>query len=213
MYKEENSTPQHHPAAHCHARQTGKSSRCCTEKLTITVLSGACHIPRVPPLRREATLSGAKESWGVARGDRKPWCPIPFCPSPREGRVLHAAACKSPPAAGRRQPPRPGRGTSPHAAACKSPPAAGRRQPPRPGRGASCTPQRAKLLAAEGGNYNPSEGRVSPPAAHRRIGGGLPSADGKNAACACFCPCPGGHIPVGDYSHFSQTSGQYPTVA
>ncbi len=144
--------------------------------------------PSRPPLRREATLSGAKESWGVARGDRKPWCPIPFCPSPREGRVLHAAACKSPPAAGRRQ-------------------------PPRLGRGASCTPQRAKLLAAEGGNYNPSEGRVSPPAAHRRIGGGLPSADGKNAACACLCPCPGGHIPVGDYSHFSQTSGQYPTVA
>ena len=144
--------------------------------------------PSRPPLRREATLSGAKESWGVARGDRKPWCPIPFCPSPREGRV-------------------------PHAAACKSPPAAGRRQPPRPRRGASRTPQRAKLLAAEGGNYNPSEGRVSPPAAHRRIGGGLSSADGKNAACACFCPCPGGHIPVGDYSHFSQTSGQYPTVA
>ena len=53
--------------------------------------------PSRPPLRREATLSGAKESWGVARGDRKPWCPIPFCPSPREGRVLHAAACKSPP--------------------------------------------------------------------------------------------------------------------
>ena len=52
--------------------------------------------PSRPPLRREATLSGAKESWGVARGDRKPWCPIPFCPSPREGRVLHAAACKSP---------------------------------------------------------------------------------------------------------------------
>ena len=77
--------------------------------------------PSRPPLRREATLSGAKESWGVARGDRKPWCPIPFCPSPREGRVLHAAACKSPPAAGRRQPPRPGRGASPHAAACETP--------------------------------------------------------------------------------------------
>ena len=181
-------THQHHPAAHCHARQTGKSSRCCTEKLTITVLSGACHIPRVPPLRREATLSGAKESWGVARGDRKPWCPIPFCPSPREGRVLHASACKSP-----------------------LPPGGG--NPLAPGGARPRTPQRAKLLAAEGGNYNPSEGRVSPPAAHRRIGGGLPSADGKNAACACLCPCPGGHIPVGDYSHFSQTSGQYPTVA
>ena len=144
--------------------------------------------PARPPLRREATLSGAKESWGVARGDRKPWCPIPFCPSPREGRVLHAAACKSPLPSGGGNPLAPG-GARPR------------------------TPQRAKLLAAEGGNYNPSEGRVSPPAAHRRIGGGLPSADGKNAACACLCPCPGGHIPVGDYSHFSQTSGQYPTVA
>ena len=144
--------------------------------------------PSRPPLRREATLSGAKESWGVARGDRKPWCPIPFCPSPREGRVLHAAACKSP-----------------------LPPGGG--NPLAPGGARPRTPQRAKLLAAEGGNYNPSEGRVSPPAAHRRIGGGLSSADGKNAACACFCPCPGGHIPVGDYSHFSQTSGQYPTVA
>ena len=82
-----------------------------------------------------------------------------------------------------------------------------------PGGARPRTPQRAKLLAAEGGNYNPSEGRVSPPAAHRRIGGGLSSADGKNAACACLCPCLGGHIPVGDYSHFSQTSGQYPTVA
>ena len=144
--------------------------------------------PSRPPLRREATLSGAKESWGVARGDRKPWCPIPFCPSPREGRVLHAAACKSP-----------------------LPPGGG--NPLATGGARPRTPQRAKLLAAEGGNYNPSEGRVSPPAAHRRIGGGLSSADGKNAACACLCPCPGGHIPVGDYSHFSQTSGQYPTVA
>ena len=41
--------------------------------------------PSRPPLRREATLSGAKESWGVARGDRKPWCPIPFCPLPPGG--------------------------------------------------------------------------------------------------------------------------------
>ena len=40
-----------------------------------------------------------------------------------------------------------------------------------PGGARPRTPQRAKLLAAEGGNYNPAEGRVSPPAAHRRIGG------------------------------------------
>ena len=103
--------------------------------------------PARPPLRREATLSGAKESWGVARGDRKPWCPIPFCPSPREGRVLHAAACKSPPAAGRRQ-------------------------PPRPGRGASCTPQRANPPCRRAAaTPSPREGRVP---ARRSVRNSLP---------------------------------------
>ena len=152
------------PAAHCHARQTGKSSRCCTEKLTITVLSGACHIPRVPRFAANAPLSGVKESWGVARGDRKPWCPIPFCPSPREGRVPARRSVRN---------------SLPPKAAITIPPRAGFRL------------RRRTAVSAEP----------------------LPSADGKNAACARFCPCPGGHIPVGDYSHFSQTSGQYPTVA
>ena len=172
------------PAAHCYARKITGAQSCGKKKKESADLQSTLS----SFLAANATLSGAKESWGVARGDRKPWCPVPFCPSPREGRVLHAAACKSP-----------------------LPPGGG--NPRAPGGARPRTPQRAKLLAAEGGNYNPSEGRVSPPAAHRRIGGGLSSADGKNAACACLCPCPGGHIPVGDYSHFSQTSGQYPTVA
>ena len=60
--------------------------------------------PSRPPLRREATLSGAKESWGVARGDRKPWCPVPFCPSPPGGG-------NTPPSVGE-NPPSPGLGTT-----------------------------------------------------------------------------------------------------
>ena len=54
--------------------------------------------PSRPPLRREATLSGAKESWGVARGDRKPWCPVPFCPLPPGGgkKTLALRGRKSP---------------------------------------------------------------------------------------------------------------------
>ena len=62
-----------------------------------------------------------------------------------------------------------GASCTPQRANLPLPPGGG--NPLAPGGARPRTPQRAKLLAAEGGNYNPSEGRVSPPAAHRRIGG------------------------------------------
>ena len=55
-------------------------------------------------LAANAPLSGSKESWGVARGDRKPWCPVPFCPSPREGRVPARRSVHSPSAGQRFNP-------------------------------------------------------------------------------------------------------------
>ena len=105
------------PAAHCYARQITGAQSCGKKKKESADLQSTLS----SFLAANATLSGAKESWGVARGDRKPWCPIPFCPSPREGRVPARRSVQIPPAAGRRQLPRPGRGASPHAAACETP--------------------------------------------------------------------------------------------
>ena len=170
-------TPQHHPAAHCHARQTGKSSRCGTEKLTITVLSGVCHIPRVPRFAANAPLSGAKESWGVARGDRKPWCPIPFCPSPREGRVPARRSVRN---------------SLPPKAAITIPPRAGFRLRRRTAVSAEvCRQQTVKTRPAPA--FAPAREGIFPweitPTFPRRPGSTRPSPDGRCAPPAFSSAC------------------------
>ena len=103
------------PAAHCYARQITGAQSCGKKKKESADLQSTLS----SFLAANATLSGAKESWGVARGDRKPWCPVPFCPPPPGGGTSpHAAACKPRLPIGSIPPP-PGGGTSPHAAACK----------------------------------------------------------------------------------------------
>ena len=69
------------PAAHCYARQITVAQSCGKKKKESADLQSTLS----SFLAANATLSGAKESWGVARGDRKPWCPVPFCPSPPGG--------------------------------------------------------------------------------------------------------------------------------
>ena len=81
------------PAAHCHARQITQSQSHGTQKKESTEVKSVLSF-----VFRRATAGsrGSKESWGVARGDRKPWCPVPFCPSPREGRVPARRSVHSP---------------------------------------------------------------------------------------------------------------------
>ena len=67
------------PAAHCYARQITGAQSCGKKKKESADLQSTLS----SFLAANATLSGAKESWGVARGDRKPWCPVPFCPRRR----------------------------------------------------------------------------------------------------------------------------------
>ena len=96
------------PAAHCYARQITGAQSCGKKKKESADLQSTLS----SFLAANATLSGAKESWGVARGDRKPWCPVPFCPRRRVAarpRTPQRATpgCRvgsipSPPASGRR---------------------------------------------------------------------------------------------------------------
>ena len=88
------------PAAHCYARQITGAQSCGKKKKESADLQSTLS----SFLAANATLSGAKESWGVARGDRKPWCPVPFCPSPPGGG-------NTPPSVGE-NPPSPGLGTT-----------------------------------------------------------------------------------------------------
>ena len=88
-------------AAHCHARQITQSQSYGIKKEESTEIKSvlSSHFRRAT-----AGSRGSKESWGVARGDRKPWCPVPFCPSPPGGG-------NTPPSVGE-NPPSPGLGTT-----------------------------------------------------------------------------------------------------
>ena len=122
------------PAAHCYARQITGAQSCGKKKKESADLQSTLS----SFLAANATLSGAKESWGVARGDRKPWCPVPFCPSPPGGG-------NTPPSVGE-NPPSPGLGTTLASCVCTAVSAYRSRSPLEGGKGRSPSEGKRKAL-------------------------------------------------------------------